>query len=150
VVLRVSGLPRGWAVKSVDVGGRDCSGLPIDVPAGQSVASVTVVVSSRLPTLTGRVVTANGTAAAGIALLFPADPLRWIEAAANQRIARADSSGRYVFDAVRPGEYFLVAVDSMETWQMNDPDFLGPLRERANKLTIGAEAVTLDLKVVRP
>jgi hypothetical protein len=150
VVLRVSGLPRGWAVKSIDVGGRDYSGLPIDVPAGQSVAGVTVVVSSRLPSLTGRLLTADATAAAGIALLFPADPLRWIEAAANQRIARADGSGRYVFDAVRPGEYFLVAVDSMETWQMNDPDFLGPLRERASKLTIGSEAVTLDLKVIRP
>ena len=77
------------------------------------------------------------------------DPARWIEAAANQRTARPDRTGTYTFETVRPGEYFVVAVKAMEPWQMNDPEFLSAQRERATKVTMDDEPVTLDLKVVR-
>jgi protocatechuate 3,4-dioxygenase beta subunit len=76
--------------------------------------------------------------------------VRWIEAAGNQRTARTDASGTYRFDAVRPGEYFVIAVDSMQQWQMNDPEFLTEQQKRATRVAVGdVELPPLDLKVVR-
>jgi protocatechuate 3,4-dioxygenase beta subunit len=67
-------------------------------------------------------------------VLFPADSARWLEASGALRSTRPDQSGRYRFDAVRPGEYLLIAVAQMEPWQVNDPEFLAPLRARAAKV----------------
>jgi hypothetical protein len=149
VVIRVTGLPRSWGLKSVDVGGRDHAGLPIDLPPSQTLANVTVVVTNQLGSLRGRVTDREGRPATGTVLLFPVDPSRWLEAAGNQRTARPDRAGAYAFDTLRPGDYFAIALDAMEGWQMNDPDFLVQQKERSMKITIGAEAATLDLQVVR-
>ena len=150
IALRVFSLPRGWSIKAIDIGGRDFAGLPVDVPPGGTLAGVTIVISNRLPSLAGRITGVDGTASErATVLLFPVDPSRWIEAAANQRTVRPDRSGTYSFDAVRPGEYFVVALQSMESWQMHDPDFLALQKDRATKVTIGAEPVTMDLEVKR-
>ena len=150
VVLRVAGLPRGWAVTRIDVGGRDAAGLPIEIRAGQPVANVTVVIANDLQALAGSVVAADGRAGDATVLLFPTDPARWIEAAGNQRTVRTDARGTYRFDSVRPGEYFVIAVESMQQWQMNDPEFLTEQQKRATRVTVGdGELSRLDLKVVR-
>ena len=149
VVVRTTGLPRGWALRSVIVGNRDYAGLPLDVHAGQPIGGITVVVSNRLPTVRGRLVDEAGKPTDGVAILFPADQARWIEAGATIRHAKADRSGSVQFDTVRPGEYLAVAVEYVQQWQIYDPEFLTPLRRRATKVTIGEEPVTIDLKVVR-
>lgn len=150
VVLRVDGLPRGWVLKSVLIGGRDYAGLPIDLRPGQVLADVNVVVTNAFPTLTGRLLGAAEGPGRGTVLLFPTDPSRWLEAAANVRIARGDLSGTYRFESVRPGEYFVIALGRMQQWQMNDPSFLDEQRGRARRIAITAsQPEPLDLKVVR-
>lgn len=150
VVIRMASLPRDWAVTRVDIGGRDFAGVPIDVRPHQPIADVTIVVSNRLPALTGRLLDDGGTSGGATILLFPADPAQWVEAAANQRTTRPDASGAYRFEAIRPGEYFVVAIRSMQQWQMNDPDFLTEQRAHATKIAVGdREIAPLDLKVVR-
>ena len=149
VVVRVSGLPRGWAIKSIDLGGRDHAGLPIDVRPGQPLSTLTTVVTNKLASLKGQVSDAGGTPAAAHVVLFPADPGRWLEAAGNQRTVRTDRDGTYTFDSIRAGDYFVVAVDTMETWQMNDPEFLSQQQPRATKITIAVEPSIVDLKVER-
>ena len=150
VAVRVFSLPRGWSIRTIDIGGRDFAGFPVEVPPGGTLGGVTIVISNRLPSLKGRITGADGTVPErATVLLFPIDPARWIEAAANQRTVRPDPTGVYSFDAVRPGEYFVVALQSMESWEMNDPDFLTVQKDRATKVTIGAEPVTIDLEVQR-
>jgi hypothetical protein len=150
VVLKASGLPRGWTVTRIDVGGRDFAGLPIEIRPGQPATNVTLVIADGLNVLTGKVAGADGTATDATVLLFPTDPAQWIEAAGNQRITRTDASGSYRFDTVRPGEYFVIALDSMQRWQMNDPEFLTEQQKRAIRVAVGdAELAPLDLKVVR-
>lgn len=150
VILRVGGLSRGWVIRSVQIGGRDYAGLPIDLRPNQQVGDVTVTVTRSFPALTGRLLGADGKPADGTVVLFPTDPARWIEAAANVRSARGDQSGNYRFESVRPGEYFVIALRSMQQWQLNDPDFLDGHKARALKISIGAsQPEPLDLKVVR-
>ena len=145
--IRPFGLPSGWALKQVVVGGRDQTDTPVDIHPGHTLADVTVVVSNKLPAVSGRVTDARE--GGGTVLLVPADPARWFEASGALRSARPDSGGKFRFDNVRAGEYLLVAVDRMETWQLNDPDFLHPLREKGTKITVAEEPVTSDLQVVR-
>ena len=146
--VRIAGLPSGWALKSVAMGGQDVTTAPIELRAGQTLSDVTVVVSNGLPVLTGQVTDANGRPADRPVLLFPADRARWHEAADTVRTARADQSGTFRFERVRPGEYLIVAIDQMATWQQYDPEFLAPLRDRSTKITVADEPVTMDLKVV--
>ena len=87
--------------------------------------------------------------ATGPVLLVPADAAHWWEASGALRKARPDASGRYKFDTVRPGNYLLVAVEQMQPWQLYDPEFLETLRDRATKVTLDADPITMDLKVVR-
>jgi hypothetical protein len=149
VVIRTLGLPRGWTIKTIDIGGGDYAGLPVDVRPGQTVANITIVISKTLPALAGLVIGADSKPASATVLFFPVQSSRWIEAGGNQRTTRTDRAGTYRFDAVRPGEYFIVALEAMQQWQMNDPDFLAEQQKRAVKVTIGGEPVTLELKVVR-
>jgi hypothetical protein len=149
VILRVSGLPRGWALKQVAVDGRDLAGLPLDLRSGQPLAGVTVVVSRSLPAISGRVVGDDGAPASGVAIVFPAEPARWLEPAQSVKSGKTDQAGVFRFDAMRPGDYFAVAVDYVQQWQIYDPEFLSALRERATKVRIASEPVSVDLKVVR-
>lgn len=149
VVLRLGTLPRGWAVKSILIDGRDHTGRALQVRAGQQISGATIVISNRLPPVSGRLKSPTGNSAGGTVLLFPADETQWIEAGANQRTARPDQSGVFRFDSVRPGEYFVVALETMQQWQMNDPEFLAEQKKHATKITVGEEAVSIGLEVRR-
>jgi hypothetical protein len=146
--IRIGGLPSGWALKSVTIGGQDITTAPVDIRAGQTLADVTIVISERLPPITGQVTDANGRPSDGPVLLFPADEARWHEAADTVRSARTDQSGKFRFDRVRPGDYLIVAIDQLATWQQYDPEFLAPLRDRSMKITVAEEPAAVDLKVV--
>ena len=145
--IRTSGQPAGWALKQVLIGGRDYTDVPSEIFPEQTLADVTVVISNRLPSVSGRVTDARDTG--GPVLLVPADPARWYEASGAMRSARPDLSGKFRFDNVRPGDYLLLAVDRMEPGQLNDPEFLNPLREKASKCSVAEEPVAIDVKVIR-
>lgn len=149
-VIRMGSLPPGWRLRRIDVAGRDVAGLPIDMRPQVPIAGVTIVVSNRLPALTGTVSDGGRPADGATVLLFPANPALWVEAAGNQRTTRPDAAGGYRFEGLRPGDYFVIAVHSMQQWQMNDPDFLGEQRAKASRITVGdGELAPLALTVVR-
>jgi protocatechuate 3,4-dioxygenase beta subunit len=149
-LLRVTGLPSGWALKSVSVSGQDHTEVPFEVRHAQPIGGVQVVVSRSLPSLTGTMVDEAGTPAHGAALLFPVDPSRWHEAAGTLRHARPDQYGSFRFDNIRPGEYYAIALDYVQTWQMIDLEFLDGLRKRAHSVkVVDGENEALRLRVVR-
>ena len=39
-------------------------------------------------------------------------------------------------ESVRPGDYLAVAVENVESWQLQDPEYLTTLRERAARVTV--------------
>jgi protocatechuate 3,4-dioxygenase beta subunit len=147
--VRIGGLPAGWTLKRVQIGDREVTDVPIDVRAGVTLPDVTVVITRRLAAIGGTVTDAQGRPADGPVVLFPADSAKWHEAAGALRSARPDQAGKYRFDTVRPGDYLIIAVEQMESWQANDPEFLTALRDRATKVTVGDEPAMLDLKVIR-
>lgn len=142
--------PQGWAVRRIDIGGRDWTDTPIVMANGDRIDGVRVILTDRLPALTGQIVNEKDERAQGTVLLFPTDATRWHEAARTVRAVRPDQSGVFRFDHVRAGEYFIIALDSVQDWRVNDPEFLAGLRQRAAKLTIGDEgSEPLVLKLVK-
>lgn len=149
VIVRLTGLPRGWWLRHVVVDERDHEGVPIRIADGAQLTNVTLVITDRLPEVIGSVAGDDGKPAVANVVLFPADAARWIEAAGNQKITRPGPDGTYRFEAIKPGEYFVMAVQSMERWQINDPDFLRGHQQRAAKITVADGGATADLRIIR-
>jgi hypothetical protein len=149
-LLRMQALPPGWGVSQILVGGRDHASTPIDAGAGQRIDDVQVVVSRRLPAVSGRVVGDDGEPAYGTVLLFPVDPAAWVESAGTLHHARPDQRGSFRIEHVRPGEYFAIALEYVPTWQVTDPELLNGLRSHASKVTVAEEdSEPLTLRVRR-
>ena len=108
-----------------------------------------IVLTDRFPSVSGRVVDDRATDAEGTVVLFPADETRWLAATAIVRSGRTDQKGIFRFETVPPGDYFVAAVDAVQNWQVNDPEYLAELKSSAERLTIreGASAqLTLRIK----
>jgi hypothetical protein len=149
-MLRVSPLPPGWAIKSVEVGDKDYVDTPLEITGGRQVDGARIVLSNRFPTLTGQIADEKGNPAEGTVLLFPGDASKWVEAAGTLRSARPDQAGRFKLESIRPGDYFAVALDYVQQWQVNDPEFLEDLREKATKVTLEeGQSAELALKIAK-
>ena len=134
-IVRVTGLPRPWAIRSVEIGGRDYAGAPFDVPAGKPLDGVRIVLTEKFPNVAGTITDDKGAGAEGTVVLFSTDESRW-SAQEFVRSARADQYGLFRFDLVRPGDYYAIALDAVNRWQLPDPEFLTGLTARATKVTV--------------
>jgi protocatechuate 3,4-dioxygenase beta subunit len=135
-VVQVWALPKGWALKSVEAGGRESPDNVIDVKAGGKLEGVKIVVTNRLPVITARVVDDKGADAEGVVLLFPEDQARWLGMADNIRYGRADQKGQVRLEHVPPGDYLAIALTTVQPWQVADPEFLATVKDAATKVTV--------------
>jgi hypothetical protein len=135
-MLQVRGLPSGWAVRRIEVVDKDYVDGPIEITNGRQIDGARIVLSRQFPTVHGRIVDDKGAPAEGTVLLFPSDPPKWLQAAGTLRTARPDQSGGFRLDTVRPGDYLAVALEYVEQWQVNDPEFLEELRDSATKVRL--------------
>ena len=123
-MVRVTALPPGWAIKAIEAGEKDYVDTPIEITGGREVDGARIVVSNRSPTLTGQITDEQGKPAEGTVLLFPSDASKWVEAAGNSRSARPDSIRSFQARVRPPGDYLAVALEYVQQWQVNDPEFL--------------------------
>jgi hypothetical protein len=135
-VIQVWSLPSGWALKSVEISGRESVDNVIDIKGGAALDGVKVVVTNRFPAVTGRITDDNGSDVEGIVVLFPSDEARWIGISDNIRHARTDQRGIFRLATVPPGDYLAVALETLQPWQAADPEFLATLKGGASRVTV--------------
>jgi hypothetical protein len=140
-VIRVVPLPRGWAIKSIEVGGREAPDGAIELKGGRD-ETLRIVLTNGYPAITGRVTDERAADAEGTVVLFPADESRWTTGGAPIRSGRTDQRGIFRIEAIPPGDYFVAALEAVQTWQVYDPEFLEALKARAERITLreGASA----------
>jgi hypothetical protein len=150
-LLRVSGLPKGWWLKSVVAGGRNITNDPIDF--GDGLDGVDILVSNRMATLSGVVEAVDADApelpADTAVLLFSEDSSKWVDGStAVARVWPADD-GTFAAEGLPEGSYRVIAIDRTPPGFLRAAaDVLRPLSERATLVTLvdgGVKQVKLPL-----
>ncbi len=147
-IFRVA-LPQGWNLKSITLAGQDITDTPVEIPPGQTLAGVQILLTDKSTEINGRLADARGNAVTDATIvIFPADESKWTTFTRFVRSARPDQDGRFQIRGLPPLEkYLAVAVQGMEDGQASDPEFLASVREQGTSLSLGdAEVRTLELR----
>jgi hypothetical protein len=144
--------PRGWALSSVLVGGRDVIDVPVDIRSGTRLSDVGLVFTDALSEVAGTVTDQRGAPVTEYTVLaFPREASLWRPQARHIMTARPDQTGRYQLRGLPPGDYFLAVVDPAEPGEWFEPAFLNQHRAHAAQLALGEGDVrTQDFKVTVP
>ncbi len=147
--LRVN-LPSGWNLKAVLLDGQDVTDVPLAFTPGTRVSGLRVVLTQTTTSVTGTVRDERGEVLLdSTVVVFPADETQWSFYSRFIRTARPDTTGTFSFSALPPSpDYRVLAVQGLEEGQALDPEFLATIRDRAERLALGAgESKTLTLRL---
>lgn len=147
--LRVE-MPQGWAVQRIELGGADVTdSRAISVPLGQQ-TDARIVITDRISSVSGTVMSAGKPAPAGHVVIFAADQAQWGFPSRFLRETTTDAKGRFSITGLpQSNRYLAVAVDYLEDGEHYDPEFLQRMRDMALPFPLGeAEARALDLTLV--
>lgn len=145
-VLSIGPLPGDWTLKAIEVEGRDVADSPLPIEHGKTLSGVRVVLTSRPTTLRGALRDEKLNPAEGTIIVFAEDSAKWRQGSRAIRTTRPDQRGLFTFKGLPAGDYFLVALESVQEGQWYDPEFLEGLKGRARRVAIAdAESKQLDL-----
>lgn len=146
VVLTVGALTGDWTLKAAEVNGRDVADDPIDVPHGQTVTGLRVVLTNRSTEVHGALVDEKQAAVDGTVVVFSEEASRWYQDSRTVRAARPDQHGQFSIRGLPAGSYLIAAADYVQDGQWYDPEFLAELRRRAERVTLAeAEHKRIDV-----
>ena len=101
----VTGLPKGWSLKSVLLDGDDVTERPVRITGNKEGPRLQLVLTNQATEVRGLVTTANGEAVIGYSVVvFSADPRRWLPHSRRVRTAWAGNDGLFRVSGLPPGE----------------------------------------------
>jgi hypothetical protein len=99
-----------------------------------------------LTDLSGSVHTGSGTVKDYVVVVFAQDSKLWGAQSRFVRTARPNQDGVFSVKGLPPGQYYAVAVESLETGTQNDPAVLEPLKAKGKTFSLTeGQTQTLDL-----
>jgi hypothetical protein len=140
----------GWMVKSVMLNGADVTDSITF--RNEDITGLEVELTNKVPDVSGLVTDGKGTPVSDyFAIAFPQDQERWgAPGQGRTAMVRPDDQGRFRFRTLRPGNYYVVAVDHVQTGEWMDPAFMESVHTRATRITINeGDTQVLDLKLVQ-
>ena len=146
-MIRATGLPGGWALKSISLEGEDITDEPFDFKPGGNLTGLVITLTDKITDLSGTVKGSQGQPAKDYVLVvFPDDPKLWTGQSRHVRTARPNQDGHFNIKGLPPARYYAIAIESLETGTQNDPALLEQLRPRAKAFTLAEDqSLTLDL-----
>jgi Carboxypeptidase regulatory-like domain len=150
-LVRAAGNARGWTLKSVMIGGRDVTDIPIELRSGESVGNLTLVFTDKVNEISGTVADDRGTPASEYTVLaFSTNSSYWRPLSRQIATARPDQTGKYRIRTLPPGEYYVVTVDPTEQGEWFEPAYLDAHRLGAARVTLSdGDVKTQDFTVRR-
>jgi hypothetical protein len=138
-ILKWPDLLPGWTVQSVTIAGRDVADAGVDV-TDTDIVDLVITFTDRPSSIAGVVRTgASVTDPDASVFLFPADRTRWRDASATSRVVRTvrvDATGAFLFPAVIPGDYLVVAVSDRLAYDWPDQRLLAQLSQAASPIRV--------------
>ena len=146
-MIRMGNVPTGWAVKSITLDGQDITDTPYDFKPGRDVSGITVTLTDRLTDLSGTVHDNRSQVVKDYVLVvFAQDSKLWGGQSRFIRTARPNQDGVFSLKGLPPGQYYAVAVESLESGTQTDPAVLEQLKPKGKGFTLTeAQTLTLDL-----
>lgn len=148
-ILRVSGAPQGWTLRSASFGGRDITETAVELK-DESATGVLLAFTDRPSELKGTVRNATGNAdATASVIVFPVDQASWVDTGSQPRrikTSRTGKDGSFTIGPLPPGEYHVVAIDGSAPRSWQDPAYLDAIARSATQVRIGegdSRALTL-------
>jgi hypothetical protein len=139
--------PKGWAVKSVTLDGRDVVDEIFDVKGTQAISGVEIVLSDRAAGISG-VVKAAGDPGGTTVIVFPADSARWVPQSRSIVTTQVDGEGRYIVEGLTAGDYLIAAIEDVEQGEWFDPAFLQAIAGNAERISLNeGSRETKDLRL---
>jgi hypothetical protein len=146
-MIRVQGLPAGWALRSVTLDGIDVSDVPYDFKPGNNVTGLLITLTDRLSEITGSVRDGRGQPLADYVIVaFSEDSKLWGAQSRFVQTTRPNQNGTFSIKGLPPGRYLAAVVPSLENGLQNDPAVLEQLRARAQNFSL-TEGQTLNLNL---
>jgi hypothetical protein len=139
-----------WSLRSVTIGGRDVTDLPIDIAPGDA-PSIVVTFTDQVSELSGRLLSATGEPMTDYyVVVLPADKQYWLSQSRRVASARPDANGRYIFRGLPAGEYRLAATTDLLQRDLSDVNALAQLSAQAAPVTLAlGEKKTFDMKIAK-
>jgi hypothetical protein len=148
--VRLGSAPPGWTLKSITYQSRDVSTVPFELESSD--ASGIVITFTDQPTeILGAVRDTTGNPDENAAVLvFPADPLQWIDFGSNPRAlknVRVTAAGRFQANGLPAGDYLVVAVKDDAAVDWMNPAFLQAASRLATKVRVAhGESHSVELR----
>jgi len=140
---------QGWTIRSVRLSGNDITDAGVEIKANEEIHALEVELTNKLTTITGLVTNARGDGVKDYTtIVFAQDAARWTGNTRYVSQGRPDQDGRFKINGLPPGEYYIVALDRVDSGEAGDPEFLERIRTKASRLSLNeGETKTVDLKV---
>jgi hypothetical protein len=149
-VLRVNGLPRGVAVKSIWLGDADVTDTPFEVKAGDVPSPIRIVLTAETATVSGVVKDGSGKPLAGArVVIFGDNEQLWGTRSRVILTTETRADGSYEIASVIPGAYYVVAASFLESLAWTDAAVLHQLALGTDVVNVAAGKVTMPLVVKR-
>jgi carboxypeptidase family protein len=139
-----------WSTKAERLNSVDITDTGIDVRPGEDISGLEIELTNQQTQVTGTVSNGRGEAMKDYSVVvFARDRERWsLPQSRYIRSGQPDQDGRFKVTGLPAGDYYAVALDYVEPGEMNDPEFLDRVKERAITLSlVDGETKTLDLKL---
>ena len=148
-LIRPTGLPAGWTLKSVTMNGTDVTDSGITIKPNDPVGNLEVVLTSKTQEVNGGVTAGSEPATDYTVVVFSEDAEKWTAPMTRYvTFTRPNQQGRYKVTSLPPGSYYAIAVDYIAQGDWNDPEVLTRLKAQATRFSLSeGEVQTLDLKL---
>lgn len=148
-ILKWPDLLPGWTVESVTIDGRDVADAGFEV-TDTDIVDLVVTFTDRPASISGVVRTGRSvTDPDASVFLFPADRARWRDANTTTRVVRTvrvDATGAFLFPAVIPGDYLVVAASDSLASDWPDQRLLAQLSQTAAPIrVVPHQSITVPL-----
>jgi hypothetical protein len=150
-IIRMTGPTSPWRLKSIAVGTRDVTDLPIDIDSDFS--DVVITMTDRpIARLYGTVRTMQGGGDPTASVIaFPTDKRYWTEFGSGGRRLQSvgvSKTGAYDLSGLPAGEYFVIAVRDAVATEWQDPELMESFARSAARVQIAdGDRRVLDLRV---
>ena len=147
--LMLTNTPPGWTMRSVRHRSVDVTDSGIEVKPGENITDLEIEVTDKVTNVVGQVTNGRGQPVTDYwVLVFPQDRDRWIPGSRYMQSGRPDQNGRFRVSALPPGEYAIVALESLDDADSRDPEFIERVRRAASSFTLmEGETRTMNLRL---